>query len=128
MCSLSRLTVTVRSGRGHASRQDVELVALLEERLVSRVGVQQRRYDVRRLASARHLLQQFAETHHFLQRSLQRLTEDLAAIGESDDARLNRTTNQESLELAFVLDVGFGAASFGADTAAAERCRYARDR
>ena len=66
-------------------------------------------------AAAGHVLQQLPEANHPLQRSLERIAENLAAVGELDDARLHGPPDQEAFELALVLDVGFRAAALGAE-------------
>ena len=94
--------------RRHPRGDLVELVPLLEERLVARVGLQERGDDVGRIAAPGDLLKQLAEPHHVLQRSLERLAEDLGAVRELRHARFDGPADQERLELALVLDVGLG--------------------
>ena len=60
LCSSSRVDRHRAHRRRHPRGDHVELVALLEERLVARVDLQQRRDDLRRMAAPRHLLQQLA--------------------------------------------------------------------
>src|SRR5215207_2406449 len=65
------------------------------------------------MAAPGDLLQEFAEPHDALQRSLERLAEDLAAVREFCHARLDRPSDQERLELALVLDIGLAASALG---------------
>src|SRR5205814_1081078 len=88
---------------------------LLEERLVARIELQERGDDLRRVPAARDLLEELPIRNHVLQRSLQPLAEDLAAVRELRDARLHGAADEEGFQLPLVLDVGLGAPTLGAE-------------
>src|SRR6185503_2648150 len=101
--------------RGQLLRQPVE-PRLVGEILAVGAGANQRLDDLARMAAPLHHLQQLLVGDHLVQQFLELAARDLDPLRRHpDDARLGGALDQEGVELALVLDVGFALAPLGAE-------------